>query len=197
MGYLEEYGQGALSDEGIVEMYWQRDEEAIKATDEKYGKYLNSIAYNVLHDSIDCDQCLSDTYLSAWNAIPPERPRSLGAFLTVIIRRKAINLYHRRRRKGSVPSEMTVSLSELEFLLADEGDLAEELDYKRLGEVIGSFVRSLPSRRRYIFMSRYYLVEPIDKIAQDLMVSRSTVNKELAFIRAILRARLESEGYTI
>jgi RNA polymerase sigma-70 factor (ECF subfamily) len=197
VGYREEHGQGALSDEGIVEMYWRRDEEAIKATDEKYGKYLNSIAYNVLHDSIDCDQCLSDTYLSAWNAIPPERPRSLGAFLTVIIRRKAINLYHRRRRKGSVPSEMTVSLSELEFLLADEGDLAEELEYKRLGEVIGSFVRSLPSRRRYIFMSRYYLAEPIDKIAQDLMVSRSTVNKELAFIRAILRARLESEGYTI
>jgi RNA polymerase sigma-70 factor (ECF subfamily) len=197
VGYREEHGQGALSDEGIVEMYWQRDEEAIKATDEKYGKYLTSIAYNVLHDSIDCDQCLSDTYLSAWNAIPPERPRSLGAFLTVIIRRKAINLYHRRRRKGSVPSEMTVSLSELEFLLADEGDLAEELEYKRLGEVIGSFVRSLPSRRRYIFMSRYYLAEPIDKIAQDLMVSRSTVNKELAFIRAILRARLESEGYTI
>ena len=197
MSYRDEYGQSALSDEKIVELYWHRDEKAIEATDEKYGKYLLSVAYNFLHEITDCDECLSDTYLSAWNAIPPEKPRALRAFLTVIIRRKAINLYWRSRRKGSVPSEMTISLSELEFLAEDEADIVTELDYKRLGEIISDFVRSLPSRRRYIFISRYYFAEPIDKIAQDLTVSRSTVNKELAFIRSTLKERLESEGYTI
>ncbi len=197
MGYRDKYGQSTLSDESIIELYWQRDEGAIKATDEKYGKYLLSVAYNVLQEAEECKECLNDTYLGAWNVIPPQRPRVLKAFLTVIMRRKAINLYHRKRCQRSVPSEMTLSLSELEFLAEDDGNIAEELDCKRLGEVISDFLRSLPSRRRYIFMSRFYLAEPIDRIAGDLTVSRSTVNKELAFLRSELKKRLESEGYDI
>ena len=186
-----------LDDESIVELYWQRNEKAIEETDFKYKKYLLSIAYNVLHEPLDCEECLNDTYLDAWNAIPPTRPNVLKAFLTVVVRRIAIKRYHRNLKKSSVPSELTVSLSELEdFIIGDE-DIGTDFDAVRLGRVISDFVRSLSERRQFIFVSRYYASEPIDSIASDLNLSRSMINKELAAIKIALREKLESEGYNI
>lgn len=186
-----------LDDESIVELYWQRNEKAIEETDFKYKKYLLSIAYNVLHEPLDCEECLNDTYLDAWNAIPPTRPNVLKAFLTVVVRRIAIKKYHRNLKKSSVPSELTVSLSELEdFIIGDE-DISTDFDAARLGRVISDFVRSLSERRQFIFVSRYYASEPIDSIASDLNLSRSMINKELAAIKTALREKLESEGYNV
>ncbi len=186
-----------LDDESIVELYWQRNEKAIEETDFKYKKYLLSIAYNVLHEPLDCEECLNDTYLGAWNAIPPTRPNVLKAFLTVVVRRIAIKRYHRNLKKSSVPSELTVSLSELEdFIIGDE-DISTDFDAARLGRVISDFVRSLSERRQFIFVSRYYASEPIDSIASDLNLSRSMINKELAAIKTALREKLESEGYNV
>ena len=186
-----------IEDEKIIALYWDRDEKAIEETDFKYRKYLFSVAYNLLCDRLDCEECLNDTYLGAWNAMPPSRPDVLKAFLTTIARRNAIKRYHRNQKKSAVPSEMTVSLSELEAFVAGDEDIGSDFDAERLGHVISDFVRSLPDRRRFIFMSRYYLAEPIDTIAKDLSLSRSMVNKELASIRNALRERLESEGYLI
>ena len=186
-----------LSDEKIIELYWERDEKAIDETDRKYKKYLFSIAYNVLREKLDCEECLNDTYLGAWNAIPPSRPNVLKAFLTTIARRVAIKRYHRNLKKSVIPSEMTVSLSELEdFIMGDE-DIGSGFDADRLGKVLSDFVRSLSERRRFIFMSRYYLAEPIETIAGELNLSRSMINKELAAIRTALKEKLESEGYSI
>lgn len=186
-----------IEDEKIIALYWDRDEKAIEETDFKYRKYLFSVAYNLLCDRLDCEECLNDTYLGAWNAMPPSRPDVLKAFLTTIARRNAIKRYHRNQKKSAVPSEMTLSLSELEAFVAGDEDVGAGFDAERLGHVISDFVRSLPDRRRFIFMSRYYLAEPIDTIAKDLSLSRSMINKELASIRNALRERLESEGYLI
>ena len=186
-----------IEDEKIIALYWDRDEKAIEETDFKYRKYLFSVAHNLLCDRLDCEECLNDTYLGAWNAMPPSRPDVLKAFLTTIARRNAIKCYHRNQKKGAVTSEMTVSLSELEAFVAGDEDVGAGFDAERLGRVISDFVRSLPDRRRFIFMSRYYLAEPIDTIAKDLSLSRSMINKELASIRNALRERLESEGYLI
>ena len=186
-----------MNDERIVELYWERDEKAIMETDFKYKKYLFSIAYNVIHDRLDCEECLNDTYLDAWNAIPPSRPNVLKAFLTTITRRIAIKRYHSKLKQNVIPSEMTVSLSELEDFIAGDEDVEADFDEERLGRVISDFVRSLPARRQFIFISRYYVADPIDTIAGDLGVSRSTVNKELAAIRSALKEKLESEGYSI
>ncbi len=186
-----------LTDESIIGLYFERDEKAIEETDVKYGKYLYSVVYNLLGDRLDSEECLNDTYLGAWNAIPPARPVSLKAFLTTVARRLAVKRYHGSRRKKIVPSEMTVSLSELEDLVSGDGDVAADFDAERLGRVISGFIRSLSERRQFIFMSRYYAAEPIDSIATDLDVSRSTVNKELAAIRCLLKEKLESEGYSI
>jgi RNA polymerase sigma-70 factor (ECF subfamily) len=183
----------SISDEQIIALYWSRDENAIEETDRKYKNYLFSIAYNIVHARRDCEECLNDTYLAAWNAIPPSRPNMLKAFLTTIVRRIAINRYHSNLRQ----SEMTVSLSELEGILSEDADAESLFNARELGRVISDFVLSLPQRRRFIFMSRYYAAEPIDTIAKDLSLSRSMVNKELAAIRKALKAKLESEGYKL
>ena len=186
-----------LSDDAIIELYWKRDENAIKQTDAKYKNYLLSVAYNMLRDSGDCEECLNDTYLGTWNAIPPARPSALKAFLTAIMRRAAVNIYNRRMRQKRVPSSLTDSLDELDYLIAHEERVDSALDAEQLGKVISDYVRSLPTRGRYIFMSRYYAAEPIERIAAALSVSRSTVNKEIAAIKHGLRQKLESEGYYI
>lgn len=182
-----------LSDEKIIALYWARDEKAITETDRKYKNYLYSVARNIVYNAPDCEECLSDTYLSAWNAIPPTKPKVLKAFLTAITRRIAINRYHKNQRH----SEMTVALSELEGILSDSEDMGAQLDARELGGVISEFLRSLPQRRRFIFISRYYMAEPIDTIASELRLSRSMVNKELAAIRKALKEKLESEGYDL
>ena len=186
-----------LRDEKIIELYFARDQKAIEETDFKYNKYLFSIAYNIVHDRLDSEECLNDTYLGAWNAIPPSRPNSLRAFLTVIMRRIAVKRYHSNMRKSVVPSEMTVSLSELEDFICGDGDIDADFDAERLGHIISDFVRALSSRRQFIFMSRYYAAEPIDTIASALKLSRSMVNKELDAVRCALKEKLESEGYSI
>ena len=186
-----------LEDDEIIELYWQRNEAAIAETDLKYRKYLFIIAYNILNEKLDCEECLNDTYLGAWNAIPPTRPNVLKAFLTTIIRRTAMKRYQHKNRQRAVPSEMTVSLSELEAFVSGDGDVEADFDAERLGKIISDFVRSLGKRRQFIFMSRYYAADSIDVIARDLKLSRSTINKELAAIRSDLAKTLEKEGYSI
>ena len=186
-----------LPDEVIVTLYWNRDETAIEETDFKYKNYLFSVLRNLLADPMDCEECLNDTYLGTWNAIPPTKPAVLKAFLTTVARRAAIKRYHKARKKAAIPSELTVSLSELEDFLSDGGEAESDLDAAALGKVISEFLYSLDKRKRYIFMSRYYVAVSIEKIARELKVSRSTVNKELAAIRKSLKVKLESEGYRL
>ena len=185
--------KSAISDESIIALYWNRDESAIEETNLKYKNYLYSVAYNIVHGSLDCEECLNDTYLATWNAIPPSKPNVLKAFLTAITRRIAINRFHSNMRH----SEMTVALSELEAFLTDGESVDSRFDAKELGRVISDFVRRLPQRRRFIFMSRYYAAEPIETIAKELDLSRSMVNKELAAIKRALKEKLESEGYIL
>lgn len=186
-----------LPDEAIVTLYWNRDETAIEETDFKYKNYLFSVIRNLLNDPMDCEECLNDTYLGTWNAIPPTKPAVLKAFLTTVARRAAIKRYHKARKKTAIPSELTVSLSELEGFLSDGGEAESDLDAAALGKVISEFLYSMDKRKRYIFMSRYYVAVSIEKIARELKVSRSTVNKELAAIRKSLKEKLESEGYRL
>ena len=187
-----------LPDDGeIIELYLQRDENAIRATDAKYKKHLMAIAYNILHDVRDCEECLNNTYIGAWNAIPPARPTALRAFLTTIMRRIAINRYYSNQRVSQVPSEMTVALSEIEAFTDDGMDTEQALDALRLGQVISRYLRTLDKRQRYVFMSRYYAANTVDSIAASLHVSRSTVNRQLALMRKGLKQALEREGYQV
>ncbi len=186
-----------ISDEEIIELYFKRDERAIKETDIKYRKFLLSIAYNIVGDTCDCEECLNDTYKDTWNLIPPARPSLFQAFLATIMRRTAIDCCKARKRQKRITSELTVSLSEIENLISDSNDVYSVTDNKELGRVISNFVRSLSERRMYIFMSRYYIARPIKEIAKLLGCSESTVNKEIAYIKCELMKTLEKEGYTV
>ena len=194
---MELQTQAAMSDEQIVELYWQRDERAIQETDRKYQHFLLTVAHNILRDGRDCEECLNDTYLGAWNAIPPARPKVLQAFLATIMRRTAIDRYKAGKRQKRIDSELTVALSEVEEFWADGSDPAAELDAHELGRVISEFIRARPKRRMYIFMSRYYTARPIGEIARLLGCSESTVNKEIAAIKRDLKEKLEKEGYSL
>ncbi len=186
-----------MSDEQIVALYWQRDEQAIRQTDIKYKRFLLSVAYNIVHDVYDSEECLNDTYIGAWNSIPPARPTLLQAFLATIMRRTAIDCYKAKKRQKRMASELTVSLSEVEDFISVDDDMYSQTDAKELGRVISDFVRSLSERRMYIFMSRYYIARPIKEIAKLLDCSESTVNKEIALIKRGLREKLEKEGYVL
>ena len=194
---LQPKATASMSDEHIVALYWQRDEQAIQQTDIKYHKFLLSIAYNIVHDALDSEECLNDTYIGAWNSIPPARPTVLQAFLATIMRRTAIDCYKARKRQKRIASELTVSLSEVEGFISFDDDMDSAADAKALGRVISDFAGSLSDRRMYIFMSRYYFARPIKDIARLLECSESTVNKEIASLKRDLKEKLEKEGYSV
>ena len=193
---LQTKQDSVMSDEKIVDLYWQRDEQAIKETDIKYKKFLLSVAMNIVHDMCDSEECLNDTYTGAWNAIPPARPILLQSFLSTIMRRTAINRFNANKRQKRIASEFTISLSEIEdFIAADEGDMNAEIEAKELAKSISNFVRSLPDRQMYIFVSRFYIADPIARISDELGCSVSTVKREIEAIKIGLKKHLESEGY--
>ena len=180
-----------LTDKQIIDLYWHRDESAIEETDKKYGRALFRIAYNLLSDRMDCEECKNDTYVRVWNSIPPTRPRVLPAYLTEIMRRVAINKYKQKTSQRRVPSELTVSMDELRDSLQNEASPVSERDAAEIGKVINAFLRELPERRRYIFIERFYFAEPVEEIATELSVSVATVYREIERIKKDLKVYLE------
>lgn len=186
-----------ISDNKLIELYWQRNEQAISETDVKYGKLLYHIAFGILHDREDCDECKNDTYLGIWNAIPPTRPNLFAAFITKIMRSIAINRYHGKMTQKHIPTELTVSMDDLCEHLHDDNTPETEHDARELGKLISDFVRSLTDRQRYIFMERYYFVSTIDSIAGELCVGLATVHREIEKIKQGLRVHLERNGVNV
>lgn len=182
------------ADGSIVELFWRRDESAIREADGKYGRRLMQLARGILHDPADCEECKNDTYLAAWEAIPPARPKLLGAFLATLMRRIAINRYYAEHRQKRVPSELTASMEECEDLFTSSDPVAEALGERELGEAISAFLGRLTARRRYIFMARFWFAESVRDIAAHLHVSESAVYKELAGLRQALKSELRRKG---
>ncbi len=183
-----------LSDESIVQLYWDRNEQAIKETDRKYGKYLYVIAYNIVHDRLDCEECLNDTYLGTWNKIPPHRPSIFQVFLSRIMRNIAVDRLREKKAAKRVPSEMMVSLEELDECVQGAPTVEEEAAVAELSRVLNDYVCSLNDREQFIFVCRYYYADKIASIARMLQVGEATVYRELASIREGLKNHLEKEG---
>lgn len=184
-----------ISDEEIVELYWTRNEKAIEATDNKYGRYLYVIAYNILRDSMDCEECLNDTYLCTWNKIPPERPNVLQNFLSKIARDAAVDKYRKTKASKRVPSELISSLDELDECVPSSASVEEEVLVKELSTLLNKYLRNCSRREEFIFMCRYYYADSISYIADMLNVSENTVFRDLAKLRKGFKEILEKEGY--
>lgn len=192
----EKYQNGAQAptDHEIVERYWARDERAIDMTDKKYGKYLFTIAYNIVKDTLDCEECLNDTYLQTWNRIPPTRPTVLQVFLSKIARNVAVDRYRYNTAQKRVPSEMLVSLEELDECMPGEMSVEEELAIAALSRAFNAYLTGLDDRGRLLFICRYYYADKISAIAKMLQAGERSVYRELAELREGLRAHLEKEG---
>jgi RNA polymerase sigma-70 factor (ECF subfamily) len=196
---MKEQGQSAVptNDEKIVDMYWERNPDAIQETDKKYGKVLRSVAYNILFDDLDREECQNDTYLGVWNAIPSTRPAVFSAFIMRIMRWTAISRYKEKSRKKRIPSQLTISLDELADSISSGVQIEEEYESKQLGKLISDYVWSLNEKQRYLFVDRYYLAEPVEKTASDLSVSTQSVYRELRKIKQGLKEYLERNGVHI
>lgn len=183
--------QSVIADEQIIELYWQRNENAIQETDKKYGQFLFKIAYNILHDRLDCEECQNDTYLGVWNAIPPTRPIAFPAFITQIMRNIAINRFKEKTSKKRIPSELTVTMDDVNDTLHSNDTVEGEYAAEEVGKIINDYVRELSDRQRYIFIDRFYLAEPVETIAKDLSISVPTVYREIEKIKQGLKLHLE------
>ncbi len=183
-----------LTDEDILRLFAKRNEQAIAELERKYGRLLSTLANRILADKGDAEECVSDTYLRLWQAIPPAAPQSLRAYAVQTLRRLAIDRYHENRRTRRVPSELTVSMDECADFLSGGDSPDEYAQAEAVAALIGHFVRRLPERRRFIFMERLYMAEPAETIARELGITVSAVYKELARTKEELKRHLAENG---
>lgn len=183
-----------MEDKAILELYFARSEEAIAETAAKYGGYCYSIAYNILSDAQDSEESVSDTWLAAWNSIPPRRPAILATFLGKITRHFAIDRWRARGAQKRGGGEITLALEELEEC-ADSSRGPEQLLARReLAGLINRFLESLPETERNVFLCRYWYLYSVEQIAAGFRFSRSKTASMLHRTRGKLRRLLEEEG---
>ena len=183
-----------MEDKKIIELFFARSERAIECVRERYGDLCRHIASNMLSDPEDVEECLSDTYLALWNAIPPARPQKLRPFVARIARNQAGNklAYNSARKRGR---EVTVPLEELEPWLASSRDVEGELDGKELTRAIERFLLTLDADSRNVFLRRYWFYDSIEQIAAGFGATESWVKSRLLRTRSKLRSYLIKEGY--
>ena len=186
-----------MQDEAIVDLYWQRDQGAIRHTQDKYGRYLTKIAYNILFDLEDSMESVNDTYLHAWNSIPPHRPSILSTYLAKITRRVSIDMVRRQNRKKRQASQHATSLSELADCLSGGNQTEEETDIKLLTQAINQYLRSLPEDARTLFIGRYFFLDSLKETAALCGMSESKAKSMLHRTRQGLRTYLIQEGFSL
>ena len=183
-----------MDDTGIIELYFKRSERAIAETAAKYGAYLHTIAYNVLRNAEDSEECTSDTYMKAWNAIPPQRPNILKAFLGRITRNLALNIYQKYTAQKRGGTQTETALDELSEIIAGP---EKENDGAEIKSCINKFLSELPADQRKIFVRRYWYMSAVSDIAKDLKFSESKVKMTLKRTRDKLKEALIKEGIYI
>ena len=186
-----------LADGDIIELYFQRNEQAIAATSVKYGSYLLAIGNNILNDRGDSEECVNDTYFATWNRIPPQRPTYLQMFLSKIMRDISVSRYRKNKAQKRIPSELVLSMEELGDCIVSEASLEEDLAIRETVRVLNEFLADISKRQRFVFICRYYYCDSVKAIASMLSLSVKTVYRELESIRGRLRAALEKEGIPV
>ena len=186
-----------MDDKQIIELYQKRSEAAISETADKYGKYCYYIAYHILYDQLDSEECVNDTYLRVWEAIPPQCPEKLSAFLGKITRNLALNRYkyHLREKRGNGQTELVID--ELNECIPASNSTVEAVEEHLLVELLNQFLYSLPAQKRIIFLRRYWYMSSIQEIAKDFGFSESKVKMILLRTRNKLKQVLEKEGIVL
>ena len=184
-----------MEDEQIVNLYWERNEDAIRKTEEKYDRYLTKIAYNILANAEDSRESVNDTYLAAWDSMPPHRPNVLSAYLAKLVRRISIDLFRYRTRDKRMASEYALSLTELEDCIPGGNTTEETVNGKLLADAIGIYLRLLPETTRTAFLGRYYFLDSVKEVADYCGMTESKCKSLLYRTRLGLKDYLQKEGY--
>ena len=181
-----------MEDIQIVTLYFERNESAISESDLKYGKILRSLSFSYLSSREDAEECVNDTYLDAWNTIPPQHPIYLGAYLSKITRRISIDRFrHNHSAKRGGMENLTAELTEC--IPDGAPSPSQELENQRIGQVINDYLSTLSTEKRVMFVQRYFFAKPISEISDALKLSQSNVKVTLHRLREGLRRELEQE----
>lgn len=183
-----------MDDRQILNLYQERSEAAIKETAAKYGTYCHTIAYNILFNVEDTEECVNDTYLKAWESIPPQVPNKLSAFLGKITRNLALDKYRYYSREKRNNGQTAQALEELLECVPAMNNTEQEIEDKYLVEVLNRFLEGLSSEKRKIFMQRYWYLRSIQEIADEFAISESKVKMTLLRTRNQLKQVLMKEG---
>ena len=184
-----------MEDTKIIDLFWERDESAIRETEITYGRYCRTIAFNILGDEEDVQECLNDTWLGAWNSIPPARPACLSAFLAKITRNLAISKYRAKYAKKRTGDRLSESLDELgECIPLSSDNVSQTVDRRMLEDTINGYLDTVSEKQRRIFVRRYFFMDTIAEISQMYGIGQSDVKVTLMRMRRSLQKVLEEEG---
>ncbi|MGN0159801.1 MAG: RNA polymerase sigma factor [Lachnospiraceae bacterium] len=186
-----------MEDSKIVQLYWDRDQDAIRYTAKKYGNYCTAIAMNILGNMEDAEECVNDTYMNTWNSIPTNRPKMLSTFLGKITRNISFNRYKHNHADKRGGSEVPVILDELSECVSGVDDIEKEIECKELVKAINDFLASLPQEKRSIFICRYWYSDSITNIAKAYGMKENAVSMLLSRSRLKLHAYLTERGFKI
>ena len=184
-----------MDDQKIIELFFARSELAIQSLAAKYEKLLHKISFQILHNDEDVAECINDTYLGVWNAIPPARPNPLAAFVCKITRNLSLNKY-RANTAAKRDASMDISLEELATSIPTPS-AEEEWNAKELGKQINRFLHTLGQENRVLFVRRYWFADSVKDIARDMRISENLASVRLKRIRKQLKLFLEKEGYKV
>lgn len=184
-----------MEDNRIIELFFQRNEDAITQTALKYTDYCRSVASRILYDYEDTKEALNDTWLAAWNCIPPHRPERLQTFLGRLTRNICLKMIRSRSAKKRSAPEIRIIYDEIEEWLVSDNSIEDEISEKELTGAINSFLGSIGETERSVFVRRYWYMQPIAEIADSLGFSESKVKSMLFRTRNKLNSKLRKEGF--
>ena len=183
-----------MEDTAIIDLYWLRSEDAIRETAAKYGAYCRSIARGLLANAQDEEECVSDTWIRAWNAMPDERPNRLKLFLGKITRRLACDVLRAKNAQKRGGGEYPAALEELGECVPPAPGVEAAVEARELEELVDRFLHTLPERDCSVFLRRYWYAEPLEAVAERYGLKLNTVKTSLFRTRKKLRTYLEKEG---
>ncbi len=186
-----------MDDLKIIELYFARDEEALRKSEEKYGKYCKAIAKNILSSDEDAEEIFNDTLLGAWNSIPPEEPRSLKVYLGTLARNLSFDRYRKMTAEKRGGCEISLCIEEAEEFLADTVSVADEYEKREFSKFLNEFLHSLPGRESDIFVRRYFYCDSTADIAKRFALKEPNVLVILSRTRKKLKNELKKGGYTL
>ncbi len=186
-----------MEDTAIIDLYWARSQQAIAASEEKYGPYCHTIARRILDREEDAEECVNDTWLRAWNAMPPQRPGILSAFFGKLTRNLSLDRWRRLKAAKRGGSQVEIALHELEDCLPDCRRPDENLEAGETAALISAFLRRQSEADRALFVRRYFHLEPLDSLARRFGLSIGQVKSKLHRMRGRLKLELEREGVAV